>query len=864
MRENRPVNKELQTERRNEIIKTLKSFIAPGIFALIIFGLIYFVISYQNIEAPEEIIPVHSYAGDETSVVMENDRLLFTMDPLTTQFTVEVKDTHKVWHSNPENAMNDAAALTEEKNKLMSPLLMSYAVETGLETSFNTYAQSTQNGIYEITQGDDYVQVDYSMGNIEKEYIIPPVLTVEDYDRWTAQMSKDDANLISQYYKAYDINKLGKKDDKDELLANYPLLETQVLRILRSTTKENVRKKMQGIFESVGYTYDDYISDKEMDASERASDKPIFNVTVIYRLDGDDMVVEVPLSSLEFKSEYPIYTLTPLPYFGAGGTQDQGYMLVPEGGGATINFNNGKVSQNNYYANVYGWDMCVTRDAVVHNTRAYYGVYGVANENDSFICILEDGRTYAAVQADIAGKNHSFNYVNAVYSICQREQYDVGEIANSDIYKYDMNIPDESLVQRYRFIDSGSYVDMAANYREYMTDKYGDYLSINTDQNAPVSVEIVGAVDKVKQVLGVPVSRPLKLTTFKEAGDIINTLSDEGLQNMSVKLSGWCNGGVQQKVLSKVKVNKELGSKRDLQNLCQVANSLGVNLYLNGITQYAFDSDIWDGFISYRDAAKLISKERAKLMEYSRTTYAQRDDLDPYYLLHTDLAGKMSDTLARTAQNYQVGASFENDGKDISSDFYVKNANSREKVSKLQEERFKSLDSTKVMINMGNDYAVPYVDMVTNMDLRGSEYTILDEYIPFYQMALHGYVDYTGESVNICGNEEDAVLYAAEYGAGLAFTVMQESAFVLQKTLYTQYYGAYFDACHEDIVSLYSRYNRELGHTFCQEMTGHDNLTEKVSCTQYADGTKVYVNYGYADYTDAGVTVPARDYLVVR
>jgi hypothetical protein len=47
-------------------------------------------------------------------------------------------------------------------------------------------------------------------------------------------------------------------------------------------------------------------------------------------------------------------------------------------------------------------------------------------------------------------------------------------------------------------------------------------------------------------------------------------------------------------------------------------------------------------------------------------------------------------------------------------------------------------------------------------------------------------------------------------------------------------------------------------------MTGHDNLTETVSCTEYEDGTKVYVNYGYEDYTDAGVTVPARDYKVVR
>ena len=47
-------------------------------------------------------------------------------------------------------------------------------------------------------------------------------------------------------------------------------------------------------------------------------------------------------------------------------------------------------------------------------------------------------------------------------------------------------------------------------------------------------------------------------------------------------------------------------------------------------------------------------------------------------------------------------------------------------------------------------------------------------------------------------------------------------------------------------------------------MTGHEKLTETVSCTEYDDGTKVYVNYGYEDYSTDGVTVPARDYLVVR
>ena len=204
---------------------------------------------------------------------------------------------------------------------------------------------------------------------------------------------------------------------------------------------------------------------------------------------------------------------------------------------------------------------------------------------------------------------------------------------------------------------------------------------------------------------------------------------------------------------------------------------------------------------------------------------------------------------------------------DLSSDFDRKNTYSREAVKELHEEKLQATNDagTDIMINMGNDYAVPYSDMVTNMDLRGNSYTILDECIPFYQIAIHGHVNYTGEPINICGNTQDEILYAAEYGAGLSFTLMRESAFALQKTLYTQYYGSDYEAWHDDMVDIYTRFNAELGHVYNQEMTDHVNYTQELACTSYEDGTKVYVNYGYAEAeTPDGVLVPARDYLVIR
>ena len=92
---------------------------------------------------------------------------------------------------------------------------------------------------------------------------------------------------------------------------------------------------------------------------------------------------------------------------------------------------------------------------------------------------------------------------------------------------------------------------------------------------------------------------------------------------------------------------------------------------------------------------------------------------------------------------------------------------------------------------------------------------------------------------------------------------MKESPFALQKTLYTEYYGSGYDSRREDILQIWERYNRELGHTFSQRMTGHRNLSPTLSRTEYEDGTKVYVNYGFTDAAADGLTVPARDYLTV-
>jgi len=383
-----------------------------------------------------------------------------------------------------------------------------------------------------------------------------------------------------------------------------------------------------------------------------------------------------------------------------------------------------------------------------------------------------------------------------------------------------------------------------------------------------VAVEIIGAVDKVKQVFGIPMSKPLKLTSYKDALNIVKQLREEGMTNLSIKLTGWMNGGVRQQMLSEVKPISDLGSKKDLKALASYAADNGIGFYLDGITNYAIDSNLFDGFVQFADSARFVTKEKAELNDYRVVTYIKdTDSSDAYYLLHADKILEMADNLKAFADKYNAGVSFQDIGDTVSSDFYRKAPVSRQEALNNQKDKLKELadGGMPVMINKGNDYAAAYSDIVTNMDLGGSEYTILDQSVPFYQIAVHGYINYTGEVLNLTQNYEQELLKSAEYGAGLSFAAMNESAFALQKTLYTEYFGADFSLWHDKMLEIYTRYNQEMGHIFNQQMTDHIYVGEKTSCTTYEDGTKVYVNYDYEEVkTTDGVTVPARDYAVVK
>lgn len=845
---------------------TTKFYIELGIFLAIAAFLTYIVIRLVNVEKQTETgLEFYSYEEDKMpeSFVLENNKIRFELNPRTTQFTVLQKSTGHLWNSNPVNADSDPIALVKEKNNMKAPFILKYSTINGSDDFYDFYSNSVKRNFYSVEKKGNEVIVNYTIGQMDREYTFPLMMYEDELEVYQEKLSKTDSRTMLRLYKKYEYANMRNESEKQELLEKYPDVETKNLYIIFDTVKPFQKEQLEKMFEGIGYTYEDYLKNKELYKETNVKDEPGFNVTVKYSIDGNNLCVSVPFDEIGYKSKYPITQISILPYFGAAGSEDEGFIFVPEGSGSLMQFNNGKTKQNTYYADVYGWDYGTDRKAKITETRIAFPVFGMSYGDSSFISIPVSGAEYAGFTAEIAGKLGSYNYVRADYKMLHSEQFDVSARNVNSQYSYEKSLPKgEEIKQIYTFVDGGSYVDMAKAYRKYL---FGNEKTVNVTET-PIAVEIVGAVDKMQQVLGLPKNRPYKLTSYSQTADIVKQIDEMGIKNANVKLSGGINGGIRQKLLKKFKFVKELGGKSEFTKMVKDIKETSAKFYIDASVQTAYRSGLKDGFNKYSDAARFVSDDLCELYDYSPIWYGKLKTSEPYFLLRSSLISKSSDVLLKNAKKYGVNVSYKDNGYILSADYNQDRELTRAQARINQVEKMQNVKDAglSLMINAGNDYAVKNADFITNMSFHGNKYAILDETVPFYQIALHGYKNYAGVPLNLGYEQEQILLESAECGAGLFFVFMGETEKAIQETDFTEYYSACFDSWKDNLSKVYKEYDNNMGKVKNSLISNHEYLTDSVTVTSYENGYKVYVNFGYLDYSDENVSVPARQYKVVK
>ncbi|MDQ6422889.1 DUF5696 domain-containing protein [Paenibacillus sp. LHD-117] len=774
----------------------------------------------------------------------------------TAEFAVLDKRGGNVWRSNPADRDNDGKASSYEKEALASQLAFSFRDNQGRLETYSSFGQSVSRGQFQAEAIAGGLRVTYTLGDMSLGIEALPKLISKARmeEKIYGKVDEAGAKYVSTRY-------LPQKSNPDVL----ERLDTAVAR-------ELVLKRMIEIFQTAGYTEEDLAFDNEDNGIGAAggSDKPSFTIPLDVRLDGESLVVSVPTSQIQESEGYRIRMLNMLSFFGAAGIGEQGYMMVPDGSGSLIYLNNGKSNQEVYAQRVYGEDEndnSGRRGQVAQSARL--PVFGLKSGDAAWYAVVEKGDGIATVNADVSGRNNSYNNVFAGFALRGEDELELYkgnrveeiQLLTEERYAGDIEV-------RYSFLsgDKADYSGMAEHYRNGL-EASGVLKPLADESELPFFVTMLGAVDKRKSFLGVPYQGLVSMTTFDQAGAIADRLAGDGITNVRMRYMGWFGEGVNHEAPDRVKTESILGGAAGMRELASKLEGLGGKLYPDVAFQHVFRED--GRFAPAADAARFVTREQAERTPYNRAFNSMDYELGIYYLLSPAKLPYYAEKFLERFDKLKLsgsGLALRDLGDKLHADYRTKRIVFRDTAKQIVQEQLGEIKDaySDLLVAGGNAYAFPYADRLINVPTDDSGFNLTDETIPFYQIVLHGYADYAGEPINLSNDQDIALhtLQSIELGMAPHFLWTHESSSKLKFTTFDAMYSTEYASWYDEAVEMYNRANEALSGVRTARIADHLRHSDDVTETRYDNGISVYVNYSDKAATVNGTTIEGHNFAI--
>ncbi|MBE5962630.1 MAG: hypothetical protein E7256_14840 [Lachnospiraceae bacterium] len=800
--------------------------------------------------------PIKEDHADVEGMVLaaESDSLKLYTNLKTAEVAIYDKRNGQISYSNPPDADNDGVASAVNKSTLKSQISLIYYNTSKTAGSYNSYDYSVSLGQFTCEKIENGLRYVYTIGDLSSATgIVPTYISAERLYSFTDKLDEKESKYITTKYMESDV--------KEGFLQ------------LNDASKKGAAtlRKLNKYLEEAGYTMEDYEADMEASGVEGAV--PIsFEVPLEYRLEDDGLVVNVPTKEIKENGGGLISWLQVLNYFGAASETEQGYMVVPNGSGSLIYFNNGKTTAADYSQYMYDMDPANMDAIKIENTeQPRMPVFGIARENSGIFAVVEKGESFLNLNACVAGKITSYNNVYPSFLLRTFNRLVMSGSTGSEnsIPVFEPNLYDVDLTIRYSFLtdEYKGYSGMASYYREKLI-KEGALTKQKKTGDIPFYMDLLGGVKRTAFFLGKQYLQVYPMTTFKEAEKITDSLAEDGIHNLVVNYQGWFNGGYYHDVADKIKVVSKLGSKSDLEALTKKVEDLGGKLY--GDVAFQEVSFISKRFDYMKETARYYGTGQLIVFgQVSPATLTATHSLGYqetlYDLISPKFLPRYVEKFSNKIKKYDItGISLRDLGDVLQSDKKKTEFIDREAAKQVVEAQYQTLKDTgkDIMTSGGNAYSLAYTDDLINIPTSYNPFFIVDEEIPFYEMVIHGCIDYAGKALNLSStyDETDVVLRMIEYGAAPHFTFSYEESSELKYTGLNMDYSTTFSAWEDIAKSVYGKVNEALSYVSGAQMVGHEILAEGVKKVTYSNGVVIYINTTEQDYLDESGTVSARSY----
>lgn len=549
-----------------------------------------------------------------------------------------------------------------------------------------------------------------------------------------------------------------------------------------------------------------------------------------------------------------------LPFMGAAGSDDEGYLIIPDGSGALIHFNNGRTGAAIYQQDVYGRDDALTiRKAATTTYDVNMPLFGIVRNGRALMAVVENGDYQAQLNAMVNGQ--LTGYSNAYFAV-QYIHMEANTIMPGSEHSTDVMLPTNTFRDMGNFTvryyplaaENATYADVAAAYRAQLG------LKESIADAATQQLEMVASIPSIDTFLGVPYESVRVLTSYEQAAQTLRDFAAEGLNDLTLRYTGWSKQSVRGKMVTGLDLDNRLGGKKAFDGLRQAVKETGAEMVLavDLIDIYEDGNGYWSLFA----ATDSVNSTAKQVPEFLQSTGYQDPEGKPWYLLSPDKVPEAARKLAENLSGQVDGVSLSMLSNTVYSSF-GKTGISRTSAGMYWQQALETLSGKiqTLSAKTASAYAFPYIEQVDATPCASSRFEVTDMEIPFYQMVTHGAMVLYTEPANEDGNVRKALLRAIEYGMYPSWRVIAGDTALLSGTDYASWHAASLDAWREEIKNT-AAWMAPLGVYAGMQMTGHEQVTATLSVTTYANGDMVLVNYSSADAEHLGVTVPALGYAI--
>lgn len=586
-------------------------------------------------------------------------------------------------------------------------------------------------------------------------------------------------------------------------------------------------------------------------------------IPVVYTLTDGGLQASVQADQIEelWSEVYLLQGIDLLPFFGAGGLDDEGYLFVPDGSGAIVNFNNGKERFSIYNQMVYGSDNMVVRQTGSEPIQQIsMPVFGIRKNRSGFLAVITDGAAEAGIKATVSKKSSDYNQV---YSYMLYRNTAFHEVSGSSAL-LDEGRPlfeDNAYTVAFFFLEEkdADYTGMANRYRQYLEDS--GQLRQNQGGSGALALDVYGAVSLEQYVMGVKKNVITPLTTYEELSLILQECADQGLNDLVVQYIGALKGGLQSEIVTSFEREGKLGSQKSMNTLIQNAQNAGTSLFFQWDPINLYKSG--NGFQVNRDSVRTHFEAFAYQYNFKRNTLTI-DQSTRWYLMKPaklpnlikdysmSCAAKSIGNIGITEIGGMIYSDYDTDKGLLSRNFTLKEW---KKTLQTARDQF-----DQVLLDGSNAYGYPYADILVDVPMSGTDFDMMDASVPFLQIALRSSIRIYGGSLNFSSDYQQEFLRAVETGCGIKYSVIYGDITPLINTSFSNLVACNYDKWKETIF----RQAKELEDVFRQiegqNIVAHDQLASGVTKTTYGNGVQIVVNYNDAEYTDGSLKVPGQSY----